>query len=182
MISIFLADGFEEIEAVVTIDVLRRSGARVQTVSIMNGLTVVGSHDIRIQADALFLEADFDDATMLVLPGGGRGTDNLLAYRGLKDLLTQKTRFGIWLAAICAAPKVLAQHGLLQGKRATIYDGMQGELTDNGACYVAGEDIVVDAGVVTSRGPGTALPFALCLVELLKGAPIADKVRAELLY
>ncbi len=182
MISIFLADGFEEIEAVVTIDVLRRSGARVQTVSIMNHLAVVGSHDIRIQADALFFEADFDDATMLVLPGGGKGTENLLAYRGLKDLLTQKAGSGTWLAAICAAPKVLARHGLLQGKQATIYDGMQSELTENGATYTAGKDVVADVGIVTSRGPGTALPFALRLVELLKGVPTAEKVRAGLLY
>ncbi len=182
MISVFLADGFEEIEAIVTIDVLRRSGAEVQTVSIMENLNVTGAHGIRVEADALFREAVFDNASMLVLPGGGKGTQSLLEYRELRDLLIDKAGSGAWLAAICAAPKILARHGLLRGKHATIFDGLENELIENGALYKAGEDVVVDKGVVTSRGPGTALSFALRLVELLKGLPVAEKVSAGLLY
>jgi 4-methyl-5(b-hydroxyethyl)-thiazole monophosphate biosynthesis len=118
---------------------------------------------------------------MTVLPGGGPGTQKLMAHEGLKKILTDFANAGKWIAAICAAPGVLARNGLLKGRNAVIYDGMEDELAAGGAVYKK-EAIVTDGKIITSRGPGTAMIFALNLAEILSGREKAEQVRADLLY
>jgi 4-methyl-5(b-hydroxyethyl)-thiazole monophosphate biosynthesis len=179
MVYIYLADGFEEVEALTIVDVLRRAGVTVRLVSIMNELTVTGAHDVAVVADTLFEDADCEHCEMLILPGGGPGSQRLLSHAGLKKALTDFAAKDKPVAAICAAPMVLARAGLLNGKKAVIYDGMEAGLA--GAVYVK-ENVVQDGNIITSRGPGTAMAFALKLAELLAGQERADKVRSGLLY
>jgi 4-methyl-5(b-hydroxyethyl)-thiazole monophosphate biosynthesis len=192
MVFVFLAEGFEEIEAATAIDILRRADVVVTTVSIEPTLAVKGAHGVTFVADVLFDEADFVGAQALVLPGG-RGYLRLLAHKGLAALLKNaaETPAGAGtnpassptspplLAAICAAPAVFAQHGLLNGRQATIFPGMEDELSAGGATPIP-EPVAVDGRFVTSRSPGTALPFALKLVELLAGPATAETIEASL--
>jgi 4-methyl-5(b-hydroxyethyl)-thiazole monophosphate biosynthesis len=179
MVYVHLADGFEEIEALTIVDVLRRAKIDVQTVSMMDKRPVTGSHDIQVTADILFEDADYAHCEMMVLPGGGPGTQKLLAHEKLNKTLVDFAKSDKWIAAICAAPMVLARNGLLDGKNATIFDGMENELSK--AVYKK-ETVVTDGTVITSRGPGTAIPFALKLAEVLAGEKTAAGVRAALLY
>jgi 4-methyl-5(b-hydroxyethyl)-thiazole monophosphate biosynthesis len=178
MVYLFLADGFEEVEALTIVDVLRRAGVALKTVSVMKDLTVTGAHGVAIVADELFEDADCVQCEMIILPGGGPGTQRLLAHEGLKRLLTDFAAAGKRIAAICAAPMVLAKHGLLKGRKATIYDGMEDELAN--AEYVK-EAVVTDGQFITSRGPGTAMSFAFALAKILAGDAVADKVRSDML-
>jgi 4-methyl-5(b-hydroxyethyl)-thiazole monophosphate biosynthesis len=178
MVYLFLADGFEEVEALTVADVLRRAGVALKTVSIMKDLTVNGAHGVAVVADGLFEDADRARCEMLILPGGGPGTARLLAHEGLKTALTEFAAAGKRIAAICAAPMALARHGVLKGKKATIYDGMEDELKESE--YIK-EDVVVDGNIITSRGPGTAMAFALTLAGVLAGEDAAEKVRSDML-
>jgi 4-methyl-5(b-hydroxyethyl)-thiazole monophosphate biosynthesis len=179
MVYLFLADGFEEVEALTVVDVLRRAGVTLKTVSIMKDLTVTGAHGVAVVADELFEDADCVQCEMLILPGGGPGTERLLAHAGLKTALTDFAAANKRIAAICAAPMVLARNGLLKGKKATIYAGMEDELA--GADYVK-DNVVIDGKIITSRGPGTAMSFALTLAGLLAGDAVAGKVRSDMLF
>jgi 4-methyl-5(b-hydroxyethyl)-thiazole monophosphate biosynthesis len=181
MVYVHLADGFEEIEALTVADVLRRARIPTQTVSIMEGLTVTGSREIRVIADIPFDQADYVNCEMAVLPGGGPGTQRLLEHEGLQSILLDFAQKDKWIAAICAAPMVLARNGLLRGRNAVIYDGMEDELTAGGAVYKK-EATVTDGKIITSRGPGTAMIFALKLAGILAGQETAEEVRAALLY
>jgi 4-methyl-5(b-hydroxyethyl)-thiazole monophosphate biosynthesis len=178
MVYLFLADGFEEVEALTVVDVLRRAGVTLKTVSVMKDLTVTGAHGVAVVADELFEDADCVQCEMIILPGGGPGTKRLFEHEGLKTALTDFAAAGKRIAAICAAPMILARNGLLKGRKATIYDDMKGELAD--AEYVK-EAVVKDGQFITSRGPGTAMPFAFALAEILAGATVADKVRSDML-
>ena len=178
MVYLFLADGFEEIEALTVVDVLRRAGVALRTVSIMKDLTVTGAHGVAMIADDLFEDVDYVQCETIVLPGGGPGTERLLAHEGLKSVLAEFAAADKRIAAICAAPMVLARNGLLRGKKATIYDTMKEELS--GADYRK-EDVVRDGKIVTSRGPGTAMAFAFALAEILAGEDVAGWVRADML-
>jgi 4-methyl-5(b-hydroxyethyl)-thiazole monophosphate biosynthesis len=179
MVYLFLADGFEEIEALTVVDVLRRAGVPLRTVSIMKDLTVTGCHDVAALADELFEDVDYVQCEMMILPGGGPGTQRLLVHEGLKTALSEFAAADKWIAAICAAPMVLARHGLLKGKNATIYDGMKEELT--GAANYIKKDVVQDGKIITSRGPGTAMTFAFALAETLAGKETAAGVRSDML-
>ncbi len=174
-VFLFLTDGFEEIEALGTLDVLRRGGVSVMSVSLTGQETVVGSHGIETGADALFADVDFSQAEMLVLPGG---TVKINEHDGLKREVGAFAAKGGWIAAICAAPMVLGGLGLLRGRRATCYPGFEGYL--DGA-IITEEDVVVDGNIITGRGPGLTLPFALELLERLKGPETAVKVADGLL-
>ena len=130
---IFLASGYEEVEMLTVVDMLRRAGTIIDMVSVTDTIEVTGSHNITIKADKLFAEADFDNADMLILPGGMPGTNNLLAYKPLTDKLTEFNNAGKFVAAVCAAPSVLGALGILNGKNATCFPGFEEKLT--GANY-----------------------------------------------
>jgi 4-methyl-5(b-hydroxyethyl)-thiazole monophosphate biosynthesis len=178
MIVVHLADGFEEIEALTVVDLLRRANIDVKTASIMGRKNVMGAHDIEVEADMLFEDVNYDDCEMMVLPGGGGGATRLDEHTGVVDRLQQFFEGGKWIAAICAAPMILGHQGILRGKRATIYEGMEAELV--GATFVR-EKVVVDEKIVTSRGPGTAMDFALKIIELIKGSESAAEIDKALL-
>ena len=173
-----LAEGFEEIEAVTVVDLLRRAGIEVQTASL-GAREVTGSHGITVLADLGLDAAAADDYDMIVLPGGMPGADHLKKDARVVALLRQFAAAGRYTAAICAAPGVLAHAGLLEGRAATSYPGF---LTRESAAglRLSEDPVVVDGRVVTSRGPGTAVHFALALIELLAGAEARRAVQERL--
>ena len=177
-VFLFLAEGFEETEAVATLDILLRGGLDVTSVSITGNLLVAGAHGIAVNADTLFENADISSGDMLVLPGGMPGASNLKAYTGLKKALEQYAVNGKKIAAICAAPLVLGGLGLLQGKKATAYPGYESTL--KGATYVK-SPVVKDGNIITGRGPGLVFDFGLAIVEELQGKAKAEEVAAGLL-
>lgn len=178
-IVIMLADGFEEVEAVTTVDLLRRAAFDIKTVSIMDRRKVSGAHGIPVTADLMFEDVDFGQVDMIILPGGMPGTTNLLECGPLKEQLLAFASGGKNVAAICAAPMVLAAHGILEGKKATIYEGMEEHL--KGAVHTPG-NVVIDGNITTSKGPGTAMDFALSIIAQLAGEEKSAEVQAGLLY
>jgi len=181
-VCIFLADGFEETEAITTVDILRRGRVSVTMVSISDSLHVRGRNHIEVAADVMWKEADseIESADMLILPGGQPGVTYLARHKGLKKALEKAAKDGKKLAAICAGPVVLGQLGLLEGKEATCYPGLESDLT--GAKLNPEDEVVTDGNVTTSRGVGTACAFALKLVEILEGKSVRDEVRREIVY
>ncbi len=177
---IFLAEGFEEIEALTVVDVMRRAGLDVKTVSIGSEHEVTGAHGITVKADMLFKEADFGGSEWLILPGGMPGSTNLFQFQALCDLL--KVHKGK-IAAICAAPAVvLAPLGLLNGVEATCYPGFEEKCTENGAVMKDARVVVTDR-IITGNGPSSALPFALAVVASSLGESAARQVgEGMLLY
>lgn len=178
-VCVFLADGFEEIEGLTVVDLLRRAEVNVTTVSITGKLTIHGAHGIDVQADKLFDEIDFDKQDMIVLPGGMPGTLHLGEHTGVKDILEQFYQEKKFIAAICAAPSILGKYGMLEGRKATSYPGFEDALV--GAEYVY-DEVVVDDFVITSRGMGTAIAFSLALIEKLNGKEQADKIGTSIIY
>ncbi|MBQ2730596.1 MAG: DJ-1/PfpI family protein [Clostridia bacterium] len=162
MVYLFLADGFEEIEALAPVDILRRGNVAVKTVSVHENRTVKGAHGIRVEADLLLNEID-EVPTFAVLPGGLRGVENLGASEALCRLLKTYKDDGVTLAAICAAPTLLSKLGLICGRTVTCYPSCAPEITDG--VYVDAPVCVQD-GLVTSAGPGTAAAFGLMLLYL----------------
>lgn len=178
---LFLADGFEEIEALATVDILRRAGMNVTTVSIGESALATGAHGVAVQADAVFASTDFADAAWLICPGGMPGASNLRNCEGLCSLLQAHAAAGSRLAAICAAPAVVfASLGLLEGRRATCYPGFEDVCVSGGADMQA-QRVVVDGNIITANGPGSAIPFALAIVEHTLGAAAARQVAAGML-
>lgn len=178
-VSVFLADGFEEIEGLTVVDLLRRAGVEVTTVSITGNNTIHGAHGIDVQADILFEEMNYDGQDMLVLPGGMPGTLNLEAHKRLEELLKKSYEDRKYLGAICAAPSVFGKYGFLKGRKATSYPGFEEQL--EGATCVT-DAVVVDEFVITSRGMGTAIPFSLTLIEVLTGREKADEIGKSIIY
>ncbi|MDR2520859.1 MAG: DJ-1/PfpI family protein [Bacteroidales bacterium OttesenSCG-928-I14] len=177
-IFVFLADGFEEIEAISVIDILRRGELNVITVSVTSKSVVIGSHGIAVVADRLFDETDFSHGEMLVLPGGLPGINNLNAHEKLKKLLKQYDSKGRKIAAICAAPSILGELNLLHSKKATVYPGFENKLF--GAIYV--KNIVLkDGNIITGSGPAHAFEFALFIVSELNGSEKAKKIAESML-
>ena len=179
MVYVHLADGFEEIEATTIIDLLRRAEIKTETVSIMEHLAVTGSHGVKVAADILFEDAVYSECEMLVLPGGLPGSTNLGAHEGLCEKILSFHNQGKPIAAICAAPQVFGNLGVLEGKKATCYPGVEKE---EWGAEILKDDVVVDDGVITSRGPATAMAFALALIEQIKGKEKAGDIAAGLLY
>jgi len=171
---IFLVDGFEEIEALSTIDILRRGGVNLQSVSITGKKEVTGGHKIPVIADILFEEADFN-VDMLIIPGGTIAFND---HTPLKQQIKAFADAGKRVAAICAAPMVLGGLGLLKGKRATCYPGFEQYL--EGADF-APEKVITADNITTGRGPGLAFDFALEALMLLEGKSAADNVSGQLL-
>ena len=173
-VLVFLVDGFEEIEALGTIDILRRGKVKVTTVSVTGKKEVMGSHGVPVIADVLFEQANFD-VDMLVLPGG---TTALNDHAGVKEQVALFHKAGKHIAAICAAPMVFGGLGILKGKRATAYPGFEQYL--DGAVFTS-EVAVVDGNIITGRGPGFTFDFALTLLEVLEGSCASEEVAKQLL-
>lgn len=178
-ISIFLADGFEEIEGLTVADILRRAGVQVYTVSMTGEKTIHGSHQIDVQADCLFEEMDFSQTEMLVLPGGMPGTRNLMNHKGLQELLRAYHENGRYIAAICAAPSIFGRLGFLKGRKACCYPTFEEKLE---GAEVVQDPVSVDGHIITSRGMGTAIPFALKLTALLCGEEKADEISRAIIF
>ena len=173
---IFLTTGFEEIEALATIDILRRGGVKLSSVSLVGSRQVCGGHGVEVTADKMFDEVDFSLADMLILPGG---TIKIDAHDGLKVKIKDHLAQGRRVAAICAAPMVLGGLGLLQGKKATCYPGFEGYL--KGATLCTEQAVVTDGLITTGKGPGLTFAFALELLKLLKGEEAAQTVAGQIL-
>ena len=176
---VFLADGFEEIEGLTVVDVLRRAGVDTVTVSVMGRKEISGSHGIPVGADEVFEEPDLSDADLLVLPGGMPGTLHLKAHEGLRELLVKADREKKYLAAICAAPSVLSELGMLKGRKACAYPSFEETLD---CAEVLKVPVVTDGHITTGRGMGAAIPFALRLTEILCGKEKAEEISASIVY
>lgn len=178
---VFLGAGFEEIEALTVVDVLRRAGIEVKTVSITSALQVKGAHGVTVNADLLYDNTLFSDPAWLILPGGMPGATNLYEFAPLRGLLESQfeSKEGR-IAAICAAPAVvLGQLGLLKGEKATCYPGFE-NLIQGG--QIVDEPVVVSNKFVTGNGPAFALPWALTIVKETLGQEAAAKVASGMLY
>ena len=176
---LFLATGFEDMEAIATIDILRRAGIEVKSVSITDTKEVTSAHGITITADVLFDETDFSDAIWLILPGGLPGATNLAACKPLTTLLTEHNRAGRNIAAICASPAVvLAPLGILDGRVAVCYPIFLGKMPNAKKGFTP---VVTDGNIITANGPASAVLFALSIVAKTKGEEIAREVAEGLL-
>ncbi len=177
-IAVHLAEGFEEIEAISIIDVLRRADLNVTIVSISEKLEVVGSHGIKIIADKLFKEVDYELIDMIILPGGMPGAANLNEHLGLREQILNFNESKKMLAAICAAPLVFGNLGILKNKKATCFPGYENQL--HGA-IATGENIEVSENIITGKGAGVAIDFALKIVEILKNKKFADDLGKKMI-
>lgn len=176
-IFLFLAEGFEEIEAITPIDIFRRAGMEVTTVSVTGNNLVGGAHGIKIQADRLFEDTEFFGDSILFLPGGMPGTANLGKHTGLIELLKIHSGKNQPIAAICAAPSILGQLGMLEGKEAICYPGYEKYLIN---AIISTVDTVKSDSFYTAKSAGVALKFALKIVEDFEGHEKADKVAGAL--
>lgn len=172
-VAIFLADGFEEIEGLTVVDLLRRANIGIDMISITGSEKVCGSHNIEIKADLLIEAANLSEYDMIVLPGGMPGTKNLAKHEGVKAAILSFKEAGKKLAAICAAPTVYGEMGLLKDKTACCYGGMEDGLK---GANVSFDNVCVDGQFITSRGMGTAIEFGLKIVETFEGKEVADKL------
>ena len=178
-VGIFFADGCEEIEGLAVVDICRRAGLEIETISIMGRDIVAGSHRIKFQTDAVFEDVDFDTLDGVILPGGMPGTLHLKEHKGLADLLCEFNENGRKIAAICAAPTVFGALGLLKEKAACCYPGMEEQLNCKEAKFCS---FVTDGNITTSRGVGTAIPFALELIRQLFGNEKASEIAESIVY
>lgn len=173
MVYVFLADGFETIEALAVVDMLRRAKIDVNTVGV-TGKTVITSHNIEVVADITIDELDIGDAEAVVLPGGMPGTLNLEANATVQssiDFCVENDRF---ICAICAAPSILGHKGLLRGKNAICFPGFENDLS---GAVISENYVVTDGKIITARGAGVAVDFGLEIVKALKGCELANKIR-----
>ena len=176
----FLANGFEEIEAMAPIDILRRGGVDIKTVSITGSEYVESAHGVTVKADMKFEDADnFDDADILLLPGGMPGSTNLNEHEGVRHALIAQHERGKRIGAICAAPMVLGSTGLLKGKKATCSPGFEKYLT--GATYTA-ELVQEDGNIITGEGPAAVLPYAYRILNYLAGEEKSATIQADMRY
>ena len=177
-----VADGSEDLETVTLVDLLRRAKIEVTLVSVMPQRQVTAAHGTALRADALLADIVDEDYDAIILPGGMPGAEHLANCATLVNLLKEQNAKGELVAAICASPAVvLAKHGLLEGKNAVTYPGFEEALAQGGATY-QDENVVVDGNIVTSKGPATAIEFALKLIAIMCGEVMAKEVAAGLLY
>lgn len=177
MVSVILAEGFEEIEAITPIDILRRAGAEVHTFAVADKL-VTGAHGIQVRAERALEELDLDETEILLIPGGGGYVnidESMLADRLIRDAAER----GICIAAICAAPTILGKRGLLDGRRATCFPGME---EDMGEAELTGAQVEQDGNFITAKGAGAAADFGFALVARLCSESEAQRLRAVMQY
>ena len=172
---IFLDNGFEEIEAITTIDLLRRANIALTTVSVTGVESVLGAHNIAVKTDKLFADVDFADAEMLILPGGAT---KLHECQSLCDLLIEHNNQNKLIAAICAAPSIFGHRGMLEGRKACCYPAFESHLQ---GAEVTGGPVERDGNVITSRGMGTAIFFALAIVEVFCGREKAEELKKSII-
>ncbi|WP_346864045.1 DJ-1 family glyoxalase III [uncultured Draconibacterium sp.] len=177
-IAVHLAEGFEEIEAISIIDVLRRANFDVEVISITKSIEVKGAHNIIVKADLLFEDANYQSIDIIVLPGGMPGSENLKAHSGLRKQILNFNDSKKTLAAICAAPMVFGGLGLLQNKNATCYPGFEEEL--HGA-IITGNDVEQADNIITGKGAGVAIEFALKIVEFLTNKETANELAQKMI-
>jgi 4-methyl-5(b-hydroxyethyl)-thiazole monophosphate biosynthesis len=177
--AIFFINGFEELEAITIIDVLRRGSVYLDSVSLEPSLEVKSKHNIPVRADLSLSDFQPDQYDMLIIPGG---TIAYLDRKEFLDLIAERARSGQRIAAICAAPVVLGRLGLLKGRRAVCFPGLENELAGSVQREGFPPDVVTDGPVTTSRGPATALPFALELLAILSSKEASDRVARDMLF
>lgn len=178
-LAVFFAEGYEEIEALTVVDICRRCGITVDMVSVYGEKSVRGSHDIRVEMDKTFEQADFAEYDMLVLPGGKQGTENLEAHQGLMEQIDAFYRDGKYIAAICAAPSIFGHRGILKGRKACSYPSFESQL--EGAQVTAGP-VEISDHVITSRGMGTAMDFGLAIAGILCREAKAQEMAKTIVY
>ena len=177
MVYVLLAEGFEEVEALTPVDLLRRAGVETRLVGV-TGATVCGARGINVVTDLSMDEVDLAKADMLVLPGGMPGTLNEEASPAVQAAINYCTANDRWIGAICAAPSILGHKGLLKGKTAVCYTGFEKELT---GAQIGSTGVVTDGKIITARGAGVAVDFGLALVGALAGAETQAQIRASIL-
>ena len=177
--ALLAADGFEEVEGLTVVDLLRRAGLTCDIIAVSDGEEITGSHGIRIGADHSFADTDFDSFDAVIIPGGLRGTETLLADERVKALLQRFSLAGKLTAAVCAGPAVLAAAGILQGKKAVCYPGQEPRLTGAKICS---DPVVQDGCVITSRGVGTSIPFALTIIAYLEDSKTAEQIAESIVF
>ena len=178
-VYVFLADGFEEIEGLTVVDLLRRAKIDLTTVSVMGREEITGSHQITFLTEALFEDVDFSELDGIILPGGMPGTLNLGAHAGVTAQVKAFAEAGKLVCAICAAPSVLGACGILNGKKATCHPGFEEKLTGASVSY---DNVVTDGNVITSRGMGTVIDFGLAIVSYFGSEELVEDVRKHLVY
>lgn len=179
MLYIFLAPGFEEIEAIAPADILRRCRLDVRFVSCGPSIEVTGAHNTCVRTDVMFSDADFSECEALILPGGWPGAKNLNEHEGLHEVLRQHEAAGRLTCAICAAPMVLGNLGLLQGRRATCYPGFEEHL--HGA-EVTTDLVVEDGHIITGRGPGAAMAFGYAIAARFTGSEFIARLEEGMIF
>lgn len=178
-IAIFFAEGYEEIEALTVVDICRRCGLTIDMVSITDEKVVKGAHDIDVMMDKTYAEVDFAAYDMLVLPGGGNGTKNLEAFAPLMEKVDEFYAAKKYIGAICAAPSIFGHKGILKGRKACSYPSFESHL--EGAEVTAGP-VEISDNVITSRGMGTSIPFALAIVSVFCGEETAEEMAKTIIY
>lgn len=176
--AIFLAKGFEEIEAINIIDVLRRGEVTIDIISVAGNIKVEGAHGIEVNADYLFYETSYEDYDMIILPGGMPGTNNMAKHEDLCKLILDFYEQGKMIAAICAAPSILGRLGILNGHAATCYPGFEKYLED---CKIKDDDVVKSRNIITGKGPGVAMKFALEILSLYHELTYIEDLRKSLI-
>jgi len=179
-VAIFFAEGYEEIEALTVVDILRRADIEITMVSVTGEMQVKGSHGIAVTMDKLLEDVDFEKLDMLVLPGGGRGTKGLEACEPLMRQVDAFISAGKDVAAICAAPSILGHRGHLKGRKACSYPSFESHL--EGAQVVTDGHAVTDSNIVTGRGMGCSIPFALQILSKLRSEEEAEQIAAKIVF
>lgn len=178
---IFLAPGFEEIEALATVDAMRRAGMKIVEVSVTDTKHVTGATGQTVVADSLLTDIDPTDAEWIIIPGGQPGADNLHSSQKVNEIIKNQYERGGKIAAICAGPAVVvAPTGILKGKKATCYPGLGNMIESEGGTYVK-EPVVIDGNIITSEGPGTTLMFAKAIISASVGKEKADETLSSML-
>lgn len=178
-VCVFFGTGYEEIEALTVVDLLRRENIDTDMVSVTDSLTVTGSHNIPVIMDKMMPEVNFDEVDMIVLPGGMPGTKNLEACEVLMEQVDAFVAAGKPVCAICAAPSILGHRGHLSGKKATAYPGFEDQLQD---AEVLAVPAVTDGNIITGRGMGCAVEFGLAIIEYIKGTEVKDSLAEKIVF
>lgn len=178
-VYVFVADGFEEVEGLAVVDLLRRADIDTTMVSVSDTTEILGSHGIVVSADKVFEEVGFEDVDMLFLPGGTTGVRNLRKHEGLCTVLKEFHEEDKTIAAICAAPTLLEELGILEGKNATCYRSLADKLV---SCKYIDANVVKDDNIITSQGFGTAIDMGLAIVEYFNGTEAANKLQYDVMY